>query len=143
MATLSGTAFVVTVLGVLGGCATSSSVPVAQAPMQTSAAPATGSVPYVAPANAVCMIKGPLPPNIQFSVVGSVEGSKEFYGSVNEILPLMADEARKLGGDVIINLETHQRVGLWAWAHPVGNGTAIKLGTKTDLNCLAAGGSYH
>jgi uncharacterized protein YbjQ (UPF0145 family) len=89
------------------------------------------------------MIKGPLPPNIQFSVVGSVEGSKEFYGSVNEILPLMADEARKLGGDVIINLETHQRVGLWAWAHPVGNGTAIKLGTKTDLNCLAAGGSYH
>lgn len=45
----------------------------------------------------VCMLRSALPANIQLTVLGQVEGSKEFYGSVNEILPLMADEARKNG----------------------------------------------
>jgi len=64
----------------------------------------------------VCMLRSALPANIQLTVLGQVEGSKEFYGSVNEILPLMADEARKMGADAVINLDTHQRIGLFAWA---------------------------
>jgi uncharacterized protein YbjQ (UPF0145 family) len=69
-----------------------------------------------------------------------VEGSKEFYGSVSEILPAMADEARRMGADAIVNLTTGQRIGLFAWARPVGSGTAIKIANKSDPNCLSAGG---
>ncbi len=143
MVTLRETAALAGVLGLLGGCATSHSVPATQATAAPAASAPPASTQYAVPENAVCMIKGSLPANIRFAVVGSVEGSKEFYGSVNEILPLMAEEARKLGGDVIINLETHQRMGLWAWARPVGTGTAVKLANKNDLNCLAAGGTFH
>jgi hypothetical protein len=108
----------------LAGCATATSTPVSQ----------------VQSAHPICMFRGAAPAGMNFKVLGTIEGSKEFYGSVNEILPLMADEARKLGADAVVNLETHQRVGLWAWAHPVGTGIAVKIENRPEFNCLALGG---
>ncbi len=116
----------------LNGCATSRGTPVT-----TSQNEVASSV------DRVCMLHSALPANVQLTVLGQVEGSKEFYGSVTEILPLMADEARKMGADAVINLDTHQRMGLFAWARPVGTGTAVKLVNKSELNCLAAGGTFY
>jgi uncharacterized protein YbjQ (UPF0145 family) len=120
----------VLVMTALYGCATSSSTPVAMAPVGVHG-------------GNICMTRTSLPQTVAFTVVGQVEGSKEFYGSVNEILPLMADEARKMGADAVMNLDTHQRIGLWAWARPVGTGTAVRLANKSDLNCAAVGGTMH
>ena len=52
----------------------------------------------------VCMIKSPLPSNIGYTTIGAVQGGKKTYGSINEILLVMADEAREIGADAIINL---------------------------------------
>ena len=50
------------------------------------------------------MIKSPLPSNIGYTTIGAVQGGKKTYGSINEILLVMADEAREIGADAIINL---------------------------------------
>lgn len=88
----------------------------------------------------VCFLKSPMPANVKHRVLGEVSSSKEFYGSVNEILPLMAEEARKMGADAVVNVNTGQKIGLWAWARPVGTGMAVKLEKPSDLNCKALGG---
>jgi uncharacterized protein YbjQ (UPF0145 family) len=52
----------------------------------------------------------------------------------------MAADARAIGADTVINLNTAQRIGAWAWARPVGTGTAVKLDDGTAFNCASAGG---
>ena len=88
----------------------------------------------------VCLLKASLPANVRYTVLGPIEGSKEFYGSVSEIIPLMAQEARNIGADAIINMATGQKMGMWAWSRPYGTGTAVKMNNKADLNCAALGG---
>ena len=88
----------------------------------------------------VCMIRSPLPSNIGYTVVGEVRGGKKTYGSVNEVLPVMADEAREIGADAIINLQTSHQIGPWAWARPVGSGTAVRLNNRGNFNCASHGG---
>ena len=114
---------------VVGGCAADSAV-----------RPAPDYQARPASTNPVCFLRTPLPANIKHRVLGDVTASKEFYGSVSELMPGMADDARKLGADAVINFSGSQRIGLWAWARPVGQGTAVKLERPSELNCAALGG---
>ena len=120
---------VVALAVMLGGCAA-----------QSTGVVSDTTQPVIRHSDPVCFLKSPMPEGVKYTSLGSVEGSKEFYGSVNEILPLMAEEARKMGADAVINFWTGPRIGLWAWARPIGTGTAVKLADKSALNCVAAGG---
>ena len=91
-------------------------------------------------AGPVCMLKSPLPTGVSYSILGQIDSSKRTYGSVSELLPLMAADARSIGADAIVNLNTGQKFGLLAWARPVGTGTAVKLKDAGSFNCLAMGG---
>ena len=97
----------------------------------------TVATPHVEP---VCMLKSPLPSSIRHTIVGRIDASKQFYGSSGALIPLMAEEARKMGADVVVNLVVGQKMGMFAWARPYGSGTGIKLVDKADLACLALGG---
>jgi hypothetical protein len=113
----------------LAGCAARS--------VHTVADRAQPVTPHVEP---VCMLKSPLPSSIPHAIVGRIDASKQFYGGSNQLIPFMADEARKMGADVVVNLRVGQKMGWFAWAHPYGSGTGVKLSNKADLNCLALGG---
>lgn len=88
----------------------------------------------------VCLLKTALPASVKHRVVGAVESSKEWYGSQTELYPMMADEARRMGADVVVNMTTAHKMGPLAWARPVGTGSAIKLDDRKDLNCATWGG---
>ena len=122
--------FLVAACVVAAGCASPSATTVSSNKTQVAAA-------HNQP---VCLLKTGLPANVGHSVLGPIEGSKEFYGGVAEIIPLMAQEARNIGADAIVNLVTGQKMGMWAWSRPYGTGTAVKLNNKSDLNCAALGG---
>lgn len=99
------------------------------------------SAPKLAPyAGQVCLLRSPPPADVKYKVVGAINSSKQTYGSVNELLPLMAADARAIGADAIINLNTGQKMGAWAWARPVGTGTAVKLENRDSFNCAGVGG---
>lgn len=113
----------------LAGCAaTSSSV------KQDPAAPPTA---YMGP---VCLLAAPLPPELKHQVLGEVEASKQWYGSLEEMLPPLAEEARKLGANAVVKVKVSQQIGLFAWARPVGSGTAVKAEGNT-LDCVKLGGA--
>jgi len=88
----------------------------------------------------VCMLRSPLPSNIGYTAIGEVRGGKQTYGSINEVLPVMADEAREIGADAIINLQTSHKMGAWAWARPTGSGIGVKLNDKSSFSCASHGG---
>lgn len=115
------------VLVLIAGCAaTSSNIPAQKTAMSHD--------------QQVCLLKTAMPANVRHSVVGAIESSKEWYGSQTELYPLMADEARRLGADVVANMATAHKIGMMAWARPVGSGSAVKLDNRRDLNCAAWGG---
>jgi hypothetical protein len=87
----------------------------------------------------VCLMRSPMPSAVAYTVVGKAKSSKNTYGSVSELLPLMAADARAIGADAIINLDTGQRMGMLAWSRPVDAGTAVKLADRSTFNCLANG----
>ncbi|GGY60429.1 hypothetical protein [Pseudoduganella albidiflava] len=114
----------------LAACAARSNVKLAD-PQATKLAPHVGQV---------CMLRSPLPEGVKHKVLGNINSSKQTYGSVNELLPLMAADARAIGADTVINLNTSQKMGAWAWARPVGTGVAVKLEDKGSFNCASSGG---
>jgi hypothetical protein len=91
-------------------------------------------------AEPVCFLKSPMPSAYPHTVIGKITSSKKTYGSVSELLPLMAADARAAGADAIVNVVTGQRMGLLAWSRPVGTGTAVKLANPKAFNCMANGG---
>lgn len=113
----------------LSGCAAKSNI-----------RPVAGAIPLARHAEPVCLLKSPLPSAYAYKVIGKVNSSKKTYGSVNELLPLIAADARAVGADAIINLVTGQKMGAFAWARPVATGTAVKLADPAAFNCVANGG---
>jgi hypothetical protein len=93
-------------------------------------------------ADPVCLLKSPLPGGISHTVIGEVRGGKKTYGSMQEVLSVMGNEARSIGADAIINVKTRHDVNAWAWARPVANGNGVKLENKADFDCLKLGGEF-
>jgi hypothetical protein len=116
----------------LAACAARSTVKLAD-PQAVKLAPHTGKV---------CMLRSPLPADVKHKVVGNINSAKQTYGSVEELLPLMAADARAVGADAVVSLNTGQRIGAWAWARPVGTGVAVKLDNKEAFNCTGSGGEW-
>jgi hypothetical protein len=117
---------------VLCGCAARSTVKLSPYPEKT----------YASHTGPVCMLKSPLPVGVTATTIGLIDSSKRTYGSVNELLPLMAADARRIGADAIVSMDTGQKFGLLAWSRPVGKGTAVKLDDPQSINCVALGGEY-
>jgi uncharacterized protein YbjQ (UPF0145 family) len=74
---------------------------------------------YVTSANA--------PATAKYEVLGQVEVGKVWYGSSQDVLQSLADAARKLGADAVVEVQTWLQPSGWSWAAPHGSGKAIKI----------------
>jgi len=77
----------------------------------------------------VCMFEGK-PQNMTFVELGKVLAIKETYGEVSEVMPALAKQARKLGANAVMNVESRQRFrGLQfdKIATPFARGVAISI----------------
>jgi hypothetical protein len=61
-----------------------------------------------------------------FVTLKEVKVSKKFYGSVEEMYGPLAEKARKIGADAVINVHTWHAVSGFAWAAPHAGGMAVK-----------------
>jgi hypothetical protein len=104
-----------------------------------------GAAFYVPHNGDVCLLAGAPPADVRYEVLGRVVATKRTYGSSNELFPVMANEARQLGGNAIINLQAGQKFKSplpWRVTAPTGDGMAIKVVPDASaLDCLAAGGN--
>jgi hypothetical protein len=92
----------------------------------------------------VCLLAGALPSDDRYEVLGRIKATKRTYGSTDELFPLMARKARKLGADAIINLQADQRFKgplPWRVTSPTGDGSAVKIVSETPrFDCAMSGG---
>jgi hypothetical protein len=116
----------------LCGCGTVASTKIADKTMKIT--------PHSEP---VCFIRAPLSSDVKYTVIGELKSNKRTYGTVAELIPVMAKEARSVGADAIINIETGQKFSVVAWAKPVGSGQAIKLDKREGFDCVGRSGEWH
>jgi hypothetical protein len=89
----------------------------------------------------VCFLPTPLPPDVKATRVGEIIGSKRWYGGTTEVLQVAADEARRSGADLVVNVKSGHRVGAIAWARPVATGDSYRLDEGVTIDCVKLGGT--
>jgi hypothetical protein len=90
-----------------------------------------------------CFFAGKPPADQKYSVVKNLKVGKGTYGGVKDILPKLADRARKTGADAIINYTGSQRFGFFPWrmVRPVVRGVGIKWADPKKPACAELGGT--
>lgn len=69
-----------------------------------------------------------------YDVIGFIEVGKIWYGSSSNILLSMAERARELGADAVIEVKTWHQPSGFSWAAPHGSGRAIKFKNKAVID---------
>lgn len=92
----------------------------------------------------VCLMAGGLPDGVQFTEIGRIHATKGTYGERENLMLPMANEARRVGADAIINLQADERFKgplPWRFTAPTGDGVAVKIiGPDAALDCVGRGG---
>lgn len=105
--------------------------------------PAETATRDLSPAADFCFLSGAPPSDVRYSRIRDLKLGKGSYGSVTDIVGRLAEQARMLGADAMINYTGSQRFGFWPWrmVRPVVRGTAVKWEGPTKPDCKAIGGS--
>ena len=116
---------------------------VAHATATPAAAPTVAPHPIVVGNPPVCLLAGKPPASAAYSVIKNLKLGKNSYGSVDQAITLMGDQARKLKADAIIDYTGSQRFGFWPWrfVRPIVKGTAVRWTAPASVDCVAIGGS--
>jgi len=92
----------------------------------------------------ICLLSGLPPLNVSYKPIKKVKAAKNSYGSVNDVIPIIVNQARKLGADAIISYNGAQRFGFFPWqfVRPTATGHAVKWLSPEDVDCEGMGGTY-
>jgi hypothetical protein len=100
--------------------------------------------PVVSRFGPVCLLAGDLPEPYHATPIGRIKATKGTYGNPDNLMKPMADEARRVGADVIVDLQANTRFKgplPWRVAAPTGDGQAMKLVDDGQaFDCAQAGG---
>lgn len=119
------TIFIICVVASLGGCASVSS---SSAPKVVASAQTVGPV-FITKAN--------LPPGMKYEVIGPVKANaRAGYGSVESLYPMLAEEARKIGANAVVDVYGGRTVSAFSWAAPFAGGNAVKVEDADSLKAL-------
>jgi|SRR5680860_307183 len=113
------------VIASLNGCSSvsSSSTPHVAASEQTS--------------GPIFITQSALPSEIEYEIVGQVKANaRKGYDNVESLYPLLAEEARKIGANAVINAYGGRTVSAFSWASPYTGGTAVKVKNTDALKSL-------
>lgn len=124
----------VCVFGMLAGCS-------AHSPMilrNTTDSTPTVAERYPAHSNPVLVVEGPLPPDIEYEVIATIDVGRIWYTGADGILVTMAQRAREMGADAVINIKRWRQPSGFAWAAPHGQGQAVRILNKESLRNLSA-----
>ena len=123
-------------VGVIAGCS-------AHSPMILKNTTDVGPVlsqRYPSHSNPVLIVEGPLPSDVEYEIIASIDVGKIWYSGADGILVEMARRGRELGADAVINVKRWRQPSGFAWAAPHGEGQAVKILNKDKVRDLSAMG---
>lgn len=101
-----------------------------------------GASKYLSHSNRVYVTSASLPATAKYEILGQVEVGKVWYGSSDNVLQSLADGARELGADAVVQVKTWHQPSGWAWAAPHGSGKAIKITEPGSVDLSTLGGEW-
>jgi hypothetical protein len=123
----------------LGGCAAHSpmimkeTVDVAMAPNAPKLAPHTGKVLFLDNAP---------PAGVRYETLGEINAGAVWYGGPDGLLNAMADKARSIGADAVVEVGTWKQPSGFSWAAPHATGKAIHILNRKGADLNAMGGTW-
>jgi hypothetical protein len=98
----------------------------------TTAAPGAEALKtYPAHGRQVRIVRGELPAGAVYEVLGKVKAIEDYYGELSSAERKIADQARSIGADAVINEKAWHAPRAFAWAVPHAEGIAVKI-TKPE-----------
>jgi hypothetical protein len=82
-------------------------------------------------------------PASSYVSVSRIDVGKIWYGSTDGVLDSLADRARQLGANAVIETKTWHQPSGFAWAAPEGSGLAVRVADIKSLETSGVQGSWH
>jgi hypothetical protein len=98
---------------------------------------------YAAHSEKVFITTQSLPSSIEFELISTIDVGRIWYGSSGDVYTSMADRARELGANVIIQAKTWRQPSGSSWAAPHGSGQAVRLVDIKILNSVGIKGNWY
>ena len=84
-----------------------------------------------------------LPASLEFDLLSTIDVGNIWYGSSANVYTSMADRARELGANAIIQAKTWHQPSGFSWAAPHGSGQAVRIKDISILDSMGIKGSWH
>jgi hypothetical protein len=97
---------------------------------------------YPAHANRIRISKETLPPGTAYQVIGTIDAGSNWYGPDTDAEKMLAERARAMGADAIIQVKLWHQPSGFSWAAPHGSGVAVKLTDPGSVNLDALPGDW-
>jgi hypothetical protein len=102
----------------------------------------TSATRYAPHSSRILVTRASLPPTAKYEVLGQLEVGKVWYGSSRNVLQSLADGARNLGADAVVEVKTWHQPSGWSWAAPHGSGMAVKITEQGSVEFSKLGGDW-
>ncbi len=97
---------------------------------------------YAPHSSRILVTSANLPATAKYEVLGQLEVGKVWYGSSRNVLQSLADGARNLGADAVVEVKTWRQPSGWSWAAPHGSGMAVKITEPGSVEFSILGGDW-
>ena len=84
-----------------------------------------------------------LPSTVKFEPISTIDVGKVWYGSSKSVFKSMAERARQLGANAVVQVKTWHQPSGYSWSAPHGSGQAIHVDDIHQLDALDLQGSWH
>lgn len=122
----------------VGGCAVHSPLNV-QSKAVVAESEGAGAQPH---SNPVLVLSSTLPHGVKFRSLGVVEAAHPNYSSTDPLLLLMANKARELGADAVVEVKTWYQPSGFSWSAPHGKGRLVVIEDKSAVDLTLLGGTW-
>jgi hypothetical protein len=89
------------------------------------------------------VVRGDLPSGASYEVLGKVKAIKAWYGELSSAEEEIADRARAIGADAIIQEKAWHAPRAFSWAAPHAEGLAVKILKPDSINLEAVPGYWY
>ncbi len=97
---------------------------------------------YPTHSNKVLLTSQNLPESAKFEVLEQIEVGKIWYGSSKKVALSLAERARVIGADAVIDYKTWTQPSGFSWFAPHGSGSAIKILDKSSVDLSSMQGEW-
>jgi hypothetical protein len=98
---------------------------------------------YPSHTNQVFVTEESLPSSVKYELLGTIDVGKVWYGSSSDVKQSMADRARMIGADAVVDVKTWHQPSGWSWAAPHGSGNAVKILSPLSVSISDLHGEWY